>query len=172
MLWPLKTQALKARAVEKRILKQSEVGVFVNELTWFICSICTVQALIYMFTEVTDGALLRCATHRRACSGPTADSLAFPTKTKTFRVIKYLNIHPTNKWAVQKRYRFMCRFTDSLICDAMKTHWGTMENRHFLQSFYSTSIGFHRIAEGRVGGESTHKSISSLYSWFIGRMDI
>ena len=34
------------------------------------------------------------------CSGSStesADGLAFPTKTKTFWVIKYLNIYPTNK---------------------------------------------------------------------------
>ena len=28
---------------------------------------------------------------------PSADGPAFPTKTKTFCVIKYLNIYPTNK---------------------------------------------------------------------------
>ena len=38
--------------------------------------------------------------------------------------------------------------------------------------FRSASMGFHRIADWRVGGESTHKSVSFLYSSFIGRIDI
>ena len=47
-----------------------------------------------------------------------------------------------------------------------------MENRLFLQSFYSASIGFYRIADWRVGGESTHKSASSVYSSSVGRINI
>ena len=56
-------------------------------------------------------------------STDSADGLVFPTKMKTFRVIKYLNIYFTDKWGVQKGCRFMRRFTsNSLICDKMKTH--------------------------------------------------
>ena len=55
----------------------------------------------------------------------------------------------------------MRRFTShSPICDAMKTHGGAVENFSFLQRFYSASMGFHRITDWRVGGESTHKSVS------------
>ena len=62
--------------------------------------------------------------------------------------------------------------SNSSICDAMKTHWGAVENRRFLQRFYSASMGFHRIADWRVGGESTHKSASFLYTSFVGRINI
>ena len=47
-----------------------------------------------------------------------------------------------------------------------------MENRRFLQRFYSAPTGFHRIADWRVGGESTHKSASFLYTSFVGRINI
>ena len=33
-------------------------------------------------------------------------------------------------------------------------------------------MGFHRIADWRVGGESAHESVSPLHSSFIGRMNI
>ena len=33
-------------------------------------------------------------------------------------------------------------------------------------------MGFHRIANWRVGGESTHKSASFLYILFVGRINI
>ena len=38
--------------------------------------------------------------------------------------------------------------------------------------FHSASMGFHRIADWRVGGESTHKSASSVYSSYVGRINI
>ena len=37
---------------------------------------------------------------------------------------------------------------------------------------HSASMGFHRIANWRVGGESTHKSVSFLYTSFVGRINI
>ena len=53
----------------------------------------------------------------------SANGLAFPTKVKTFWVIKYLNIYSANKWGVHKRCRFMRIFTsNSPICDPIKTH--------------------------------------------------
>ena len=33
-------------------------------------------------------------------------------------------------------------------------------------------MGFHRIADWRVGGESTHKSASFLYTSFVSRINI
>ena len=47
-----------------------------------------------------------------------------------------------------------------------------VENRRFLQRFYSASMGFHRIADWRVGGESTHKSAPFLYGSIVGRINI
>ena len=67
----------------------------------------------------------------------------------------------------------MHRFTsNSPICDAIKTHWGAVENRRFLQRFYSALVEFYHIVNWRVGGESTHKSASFLYTSFVGRINI
>ena len=47
-----------------------------------------------------------------------------------------------------------------------------MENRRFLQRFYSALMEFYHIVNRRVGGESTHKSASLLYTSFVGRINI
>ena len=47
-----------------------------------------------------------------------------------------------------------------------------MENRRFLQRFYSALMGFYHIVNWRVGGESMHKSASFLYTSFVGRINI
>ena len=47
-----------------------------------------------------------------------------------------------------------------------------MENRRFLQRFYSALMGFYHIVNRRVGGESTHKSVSFLYTPFVGRINV
>ena len=92
-------------------------------------------------------------------STDSADGLASLIKMKTFWVIKYLNIYSTNKWCVQKRCRFMRRFTsNSPICDAIKTHWGAVENRRFLQRFYSALMDLYHIVN--------HTSISPSHFHF------
>ena len=109
-------------------------------------------------------------------------SKAWPklTNQKTLYAIKYLNIYCTKKCDIRKDEELCANSAPALqfaiwwnpIKALRKTLFFRTVFARFSHVFRSTLMGFHHIANWRVGAESAHNSSSFSYIALFGTINI